>query len=92
MLRFKVKIHFNNKEIINDTKKKIKKKKKTYKKMLIKNEWSVEARQLTYQAIVIKGYRSKHLSTMYTDSAFVIIFDTHSNWMFNGWSSFFYEY
>ena len=33
-----VKIYFENKEIINDAKKKMKKKKQTYKKMMIKNK------------------------------------------------------
>ena len=48
--------------------------------MMIKNEWREEARLLIYQAIVIKGYKLKHLSTKYTDGAFAIIFfHTHSN-------------
>ena len=42
--------------------------------MMIKNERREEARQLIYQAIVIKGYKLKHLSTRYTDGVFVIIF------------------
>ena len=47
---------------------------KTYKKIMIKNGWSEEARQLIYQTIKIKGYKLKHLSTRYTDGVFVIIF------------------
>ena len=42
--------------------------------MMIKNKWSEEARQIIiYQAIVIKGYKLKHLSTRYTDGVFAII-------------------
>ena len=42
--------------------------------MMIKNEWRGEARRLIYQAIIIKRYKLKHLSTKYTDGVFAIIF------------------
>ena len=38
------------------------------------NEWREEARQLIYQAIVMKVYKLKHLSTKYTDDVFDIMF------------------
>ena len=41
---------------------------------MIKNEWREEARRLIPQAIVIKGYKLKPLSTKYTDCVFAIIF------------------
>ena len=50
---------------------------KTYKKMMIKNEWRQEARRLIYQTIVIKGYKLKHISTKYTNDVFYIIFFIH---------------
>ena len=42
--------------------------------MKIQNEWREEARQFIYHAIVIKGYKSKYLSTKYADGVFAIIF------------------
>ena len=43
-----------------------------------------------YQAIVIKGYKLKHLSsTKYTDGVFAIILFIHIQFeCFNGWSSY----
>ena len=58
-----VKFHFENKEIINYSK----------KKFMFKNKWREEARQLIYKAIAIKGYKLKHLSAKYTDGDFAII-------------------
>ena len=52
----------------------MKKKKKTYKKIMIKNEWREEASQWIYHAIVIIGYKLKHISTRYTDGVFAMDF------------------
>ena len=59
--------------------------------MMIKNEWREDAKHLIYQAIVIKGYKFKHLSKKYTYGVLPLFFIHIQIECFNGWSSFLWK-